>query len=126
MARPDPNAADAELIRLARRGDVRAFEQLIGRYFDMVHSIAYVRMRHRQTAEDLAQEVFLRVFLHLGGIRDPGHFSAWVAQVTRNLAFHWQRKERRRSSLVAMVPLGSLAPDLPGARRSRDGCRSTV
>ena len=104
-------------MRRAQGGDVRAFEELIERYFAMVHSIAYVRLKHRETAEDLAQEVFLRVFLHLDTIRDPKRFAAWIGQIARNLAFHWQRDNRRASSLLPMVALDELPREVPDPRQ---------
>jgi len=107
---------DEELVLRAQKGDVLAFEQLIPRYFDMVHSLAYVRLQRRDAAEDLAQEVFLRAFLHLDTVREPSRFAAWLGQVTRNLAYRWQRDRRRRSSLVAIVPMESLAADVADTR----------
>ncbi|HUW31696.1 MAG TPA: TIGR03435 family protein [Planctomycetota bacterium] len=108
--------ADDELVRRARKGDVLAFEQLIRRYFDMVYSVAYVRLQRRDAAEDLAQEVFLRAFLHLDTVREPSRFAAWLGQVTRRLAYRWQQDRRRHSSLIAIVPLESLAADVADTR----------
>jgi len=112
--RPDPT--DEQLVLRARKGDVLAFEQLVRRYFDMVHSVAYVRLQRRDAAEDLAQEVFLRAFLHLDTVRKPSRFAAWLGQVTRNLAYRWQRDRRRHSSLIAIVPLESLAAGVADTR----------
>lgn len=60
----------AELLSAALEGNVRAFELLVERYFGTVYAIAYVRLKHRETAEDLTQEVFLRMFLYLEQIKD--------------------------------------------------------
>jgi len=110
---------DEQLLSGARNGDVRSFEQLVRRYFSMVHSVAYVRLQRRDAAEDLAQEVFLRAFLHLDAIREPSRFAAWLGQVTRHLAYRWQRDQRRRSSLVAIVPVDSLAADVADPRAEK-------
>lgn len=108
MRNPPSKLPDEEFVLRARAGEVRAFDRLVERYFAMVYSIAYIRMRNRETAKDLAQEVFLRAFLHLDAIRDPKRFSAWLCEVTRNLAFRWQREQRRYSSLIATVPIEEL------------------
>jgi len=102
---------DEELVLQSRMGNIPAFERLVEWYFGFVRSVAYVRMRNRETSEDLAQQVFLRAFLHLGELRDPGRFAAWIGQVTRNLAFHWQRKHRKHSSLISLVPVEALKSD---------------
>jgi DNA-directed RNA polymerase specialized sigma24 family protein len=54
---------DSELIDRARRDDPSAFPTLVERYFGFVYAIAYARVRQREAAEDLTQEVFLRAFL---------------------------------------------------------------
>ncbi len=99
--------SDIDLVRAAQGGDDKAYTQLVDRHFGLVYSIAYARMSNREAAEDLAQEVFLQVFLHVKQLdtRRKVNFPAWVARITRNLAFHWQRKNQRRSELVPMVPL---------------------
>ena len=104
-------ATDEELVCGAQAGDVKAFERLIERYFGMVHSIAYVRLRHRETAEDLAQEVFLSAFLHLNTIRDKRHFAAWIGQIARNLAFHWKRESARLPLTVSLQD--EATPEIP-------------
>lgn len=105
MSETSHKPTDEELVLKARANDISAFETLVERYFGMVLSIAYVRLKDRGAAEDLTQEVFLRAFLHLDAIREPERFSAWLGQVTRNLAFHWQKKQRRFSSLIALMQL---------------------
>ncbi len=116
MTTRQTRSSDERLVLRAQTGDAAAFEELVRAYFDMVYSIGYVRTKHRQTAEDLAQEVFLRVFLHLDTLRDPARFPAWVGQMTRNLAYHWSRKQRRATSLVAMTSLDVDAVGIPDNR----------
>ena len=96
--------SDQALVRGACAHDMEAFEALVKRYFGMVFSIAYARLKNRGAAEDLVQEVFLRVFLHLDSVREQERFAAWLGQITRNLAFHWQKKQRRFSSSLALIP----------------------
>ena len=56
-------ATDKELVLRARTNDISAFEALVRRYFGMVFSVAYARLKDREAAEDLTQEVFLRAYL---------------------------------------------------------------
>lgn len=98
-------ADEQALVRAAQAGDPRAFEALIDRYFGMVYAIAFARLTDREIAEDLAQEVFLRVSLFLGDLKDARRFGAWVSRLTRNLAIDWLRRGQRASRLLAQVPL---------------------
>jgi RNA polymerase sigma-70 factor (ECF subfamily) len=96
---------DEMLVRSAQSGDAHALEALVERYFGMVYAIAYARLNSREMAEDLAQEVFLRVHLHLGRLDDPRRFSAWLSSMARNLAIDWLRRGQRASRLLPLVPL---------------------
>lgn len=85
---------------------------LVKRHLGLVHTIAMARLCDRQSAEDLAQEVFLRALLGLDQLKNPRRFSAWLAQTTRNLAADWNRRDQRRSRLVPLVPIED-ANDIP-------------
>lgn len=116
-------ATDGDLLAQAQRGDVAAFETLIRRHFGLVHAIAAARLRDPEIAEDLAQEVMLRVFLHLKQLPAGGNFPAWVARIARNLAIDWLRRGQRASRLLPMVPLdearlATLAARGKGAREA--------
>lgn len=96
---------DETLVRLAIGGDRRAFDVLIDRHIDRVVAIGFARLRDRDAAEDLAQEVFLRAWLHLGSLRDGTRLDAWLARMTRNLASNRRRASGRQERLAAMVPI---------------------
>ncbi len=115
MAAIKTTSNDEELVRAVLAGNVRAFDQLVERYFGMVYAIAYAWLGHRETAEDLAQEVFLRVYLYLGNLKQPSRFSSWLSQITRNLAIDWQRRGQRASRLIPMVPLDDRTAEVPYA-----------
>jgi RNA polymerase sigma-70 factor, ECF subfamily len=101
--------SDASLVCAARAGETAAFASLVERHFGLVHFIALARLSDAEAAEDLAQEVFLRAFVSLGSLQRPERFPAWLAQITRNLAVNWLRQNQRRSALVPLVPLESVA-----------------
>jgi RNA polymerase sigma-70 factor, ECF subfamily len=82
---------DLELVSQARHGDTTAFGELIERHQGVVFAVALSHLRQREAAEDLAQDVFLRAWLHLEVLRDGARFGAWVARLARNLALDWVR-----------------------------------
>jgi RNA polymerase sigma factor (sigma-70 family) len=107
---------DERLVRDARAGDLQAFDALIERHMGVVYAIACARLGDRERAEDLVQEVFLRVFLALDKLDRPERIAAWLGRITRNLAIDWQRRERSASRLVPLVPLDERGRDLPDTR----------
>lgn len=94
---------DEQAVKAALAGNMRAFDELVERYFGMIYMIAYAHLGDRHSAEDLAQEAFLRAYLHLANVDPPSRFSAWLSQIVRNLARDWLKREQRISSLVARV-----------------------
>src|SRR5688500_18848923 len=102
---------DAELVTSAQSGDVSAFERLVNRYHGLVYALSYARLQDREAAEDLLQEVFLRVFLNIKDLHQPQYYSAWLTRVTRNLAMDWVRRGQRRSFLTPMVSLEANAQE---------------
>ncbi len=77
---------DADLVDRCRAGDQEAWGLLVERYSRYVYSIAGRGFRLSDTeAEDVFQDVFLRVYLRLDSIRDGAALRPWIAQVTRRL-----------------------------------------
>lgn len=96
---------DARDVELARGGDGHAFQQLVARYFDTVFAVAQGCLRERETAEEAAQEVFLRAHLALHQLECPRYFAAWIHTIARNIALDWARRGQRQSRLMPMVSL---------------------
>jgi RNA polymerase sigma-70 factor (ECF subfamily) len=104
---------DEILVHEALADDRRAFEALIERHMGMVYAIACARLRDRDRAEDLTQEVFLRAFLALPRLDHPERFGAWLCRITRNLAVNWLRRDSRVARLVPQVPFEDAALHIP-------------
>ena len=84
--------SDAEsLARTARGGDLDAFEALVHRYQRRVYALAYQHLRDSDEAQDLAQEVFVRLYRNLDRY-DPGRpFEPWFWRVAGNVAATYRR-----------------------------------
>jgi RNA polymerase sigma factor (sigma-70 family) len=77
---------DAELVERCRAGDDTAWGVLVERYSRYVYAIAGRGFRlPDQDAEDIFQDVFLRVYQRLDSVRDPDALRPWIGQVTRRL-----------------------------------------
>ena len=78
-------ASDHELVRATLAGDLRAFEQLVGRHRDVVLRVA-ARIVGEDEAEDVAQDAFLRAYHRLSRWRGDGPFRTWLLHIAHNSA----------------------------------------
>jgi RNA polymerase sigma-70 factor (ECF subfamily) len=107
LARRDPDAA--RMVR-ACRGDAAAFAELVQRYWQPIVGRFFRQLGDRQDAEDMAQEVFLRLYRARRRYRPRAKFSTWLYHVANNVARNAVRT-RRRHPCRPMSRLSSGAPD---------------
>lgn len=88
------NMEDYELVCKCLEGDCSYFEEIVSRYKKLVYSIIYSKIRNRDEAEDLSQEVFLRIFKSLNKYNPEFRFSTWTASITANLCLDRLRKKK--------------------------------
>ena len=93
----DPEVPDETLVAEARQGKVRAFETLLGRHEGRVLRVLRLLRVPGQDVEDVAQEVFIRVFRHLNGFQEGRSFTAWLYRVTVNAAHDYRSREGSRT-----------------------------
>ena len=89
---------DTQLVQQCLRGDGSAWEELVRRHTRRVYNLCYRFTGNGTEAEDLSQEVFLRVYRTLASYRSAhGGFATWMTSVTRNLLIdHYRRTKRDR------------------------------
>jgi RNA polymerase sigma-70 factor, ECF subfamily len=91
---------DRELVRRCLAGDDRSWEQLVNLYMRRIYNLCYRFTGNIAEAEDLTQEVFVKVFRTLNTF-DPGQgqFATWLNRITRNhLVDHYRRRSRDRTT----------------------------
>ena len=86
--------SDQELVAQALDGRERAFRELLERYERPVFSLIFRMVRDRTTAEDLAQEAFVRAFQALGSYDPTRKFSSWLFKIANNLTIDYLRKRK--------------------------------
>jgi RNA polymerase sigma-70 factor (ECF subfamily) len=87
---------DAQLVLSCLRGDGASWEEIVRRHTRRVYNLCYRFTGNSTDAEDLSQEVFLRVYRTLGSFqREQGAFATWLSSVTRNLLVDHYRRTRR-------------------------------
>jgi RNA polymerase sigma-70 factor, ECF subfamily len=75
---------DLELVERHRYGDARAFNEVYARFEDMVYNLSYRLAGNREEAADLTQEIFLRVFRHLGSFGGRSTLKTWIFRIAVN------------------------------------------
>lgn len=108
QSRRPPRPMDAEetrLIQLSQQGDQGAFEDLVRRYQPKVFSIITNVLRHRRDVEDIAQQVFVKLYFALPHFHFRSALSTWLYKITVNECYDYLRKQRARP-LVTAADLG--------------------
>lgn len=94
-------ALDAQLASLASAGDDTAFTSLVTRFQPAVFRWALTFARDPDEAEDITQEVFVRVHRQIGAYRSDGPLEAWLYRITRRTATQLRRTRGRRGRLLS-------------------------
>ncbi|MDQ7006500.1 MAG: sigma-70 family RNA polymerase sigma factor [Acidobacteriota bacterium] len=104
--------ADSDLLRRARSGDPAAFDALVSRHGRLVLAVARRVTGHREDAEDVAQEAFLRFYRSLADFDFSRPVEPWLVRITLNVArSHLRRAPSRREEALPDRPL----PGAPGS-----------
>jgi RNA polymerase sigma-70 factor (ECF subfamily) len=91
----DPPDPDAALMVAFQRGDSLAFEQLLDKYHNTIVNFIYRIVNDRAEAEELAQEVFLRIYRARERYQPRARFAAWIYKIATNISFKAAARTRR-------------------------------
>ncbi len=113
---------DTEIIEQARRGDSLAWEKLVIKHTRRIYNLCYRFVGRVDQAEDLTQEVFMKVFRNLSNYNpETGNFVTWVMSVSRNLLIDHYRQSKDDRVTVSTDEneeyslLETMPSDRPGA-----------
>lgn len=125
MAETGP--ADGQLEQLARQasgGNAAAFDALLRQVYPRVRRWAASQVRVPDDADDVAQEVAIRLHRHLPGFQFEARFTTWLYRVTRSVLADWYRRNRRHGYVrerLATAPRPTVDPPDPPLDRQRAG-----
>jgi RNA polymerase sigma factor (sigma-70 family) len=96
------NPTDAELIASYRSGSEAAFEKLVEKYKSRVYTTIYLIVKDQAIAEDLLQDVFVKVVhtLTADGYNEEGKFQPWLMRIAHNLAIDHFRRSKRYPTII--------------------------
>ena len=92
---------EKELVRRARRGDLRAYDELVKRYQERIYATIYHMTSNHEDANDLAQDAFIKAFQALKSFKGGSSFYTWLYRIAVNKTINFlkQRKNRTHMSL---------------------------
>ena len=103
---------DVALIQRILAGDENAFESLVRKYQKQVHALSFRKVGNFQTAEDITQETFLRVYQKLATLNDPTKFSGWLYAIVNHLCIAWHRKNRLQTESLEEIHISEIETDV--------------
>lgn len=104
LARPfDEDARDVRSMQLVSAGDVGAFEELVERHQGLVAGTVARMLGSNSDVEDIAQQVFVRVWKNANRYVPRAKFTTWLLKITRNLVFNELRRRSRHAHLPLQV-----------------------
>ena len=113
MSDPSPVPTDAidTLIQQCLAGDQQAWEQIVRQHRRKVFNIAYKFTGRHDEAEDLTQDIFLKIFKSLHTFDRRANFQTWLVSVSRNLCIdHYRSVRKERETIDRDVDAGELTP----------------
>lgn len=108
----EPPKTDEELMQRFIRGDMRAFEVLYSRYKSPIYLFVLRQCQDKSRAEELTQEVFMRIVRSAASFRLEAKFSTWLYRIARNQTIDGFRKNRYRKQTSLDQPGQNDAPSL--------------
>jgi len=118
MTSPLAAFEDSTLIKLAAAGQAECFQVLMDRHLAAVRRCVASMVRNATDAEDLVQEVLLKVWRSLSSFRAESSFRTWLTRVAVNEVLQFIRRERRRPLCQALSDLDRFASSIESPHRS--------
>lgn len=91
------NLSDYEIIKICINGDKEIFSELVSRYKNLVYSIILKMTADGEEANDLAQEVFIKIYKNLDKYFPDYKFSTWIIRITTNHVIDYRRKKKQET-----------------------------
>ncbi len=102
---------DRDFIAKLKAGDGEAFNVLVSAYAEMIYNVNLLVVKVSQLAEDLTQDVFIRIYRALPGFEGRSALSTWIYRITRNVAL--AEMEKARYGREASDPAGKVLERAP-------------
>lgn len=90
---------DAQIIERVRRGETNLFSELVQRYQNKIFAYIYKIVNHKEEAEDIVQETFIKVYKNLNSFEADRKFSSWLYRISHNETINYLKKNKKVNAL---------------------------
>jgi len=101
-----------KIIQRILNGDVKAFEEIVVIYQDMVYTLSYRVLKNHEEAEEIAQDVFIKVFQSLNKFNRKSKLSTWIYRITYNTSINRYKSQKRQPITIEIDYAGNHQPEI--------------
>lgn len=95
-----------QLVKQCKEGCISSFEKLVKQCASRVSNVIYQMLGSSNEVDDLAQQVFIKIYQHIKNFKEEAKFSTWLYRVTVNTVWDYLRKQKQRKT----IPLEDIEP----------------
>lgn len=119
-------SSDRDLIRRFKQGDKESFKGLVEKYQSRIYRIVLAMIGDRNDAEDLCQDIFVKVYRYLPRFRGESKFYTWLYRITINTCINAQNGKKRKPSTVSLSHPAKEGQDPLSSRIQEDSSRCSL
>ena len=112
--------SDTALITRAQQADIAAFNEIVARYKNKIYNYLLRMTGSQEDAEDLTQEVFVRMYTNIGAFRKEASLSTWLFRIAGNLAVDAFRRGKKERGVVTSLDAPMAGSDDDGPSATQD------
>jgi RNA polymerase sigma-70 factor (ECF subfamily) len=113
------NGNELDLVARLQAGDERAFREIVDRYASKICRVSYGILRNHEDADDVAQEVFAKVYFAIHGFGGRSSLYAWIYRIALNECYGLLRKKRHKPAYATDFPDDTLTPSMEAVADER-------
>lgn len=102
---------DAQMIKEVAQENERTFEQLVKKYEQLVFNIIYRYIGNRADVEDIAQEIFIKVWRYAKSFKGKSKFSTWLYRIVVNQCLNYRGKHKQKIESLNSIMEKEIAPE---------------
>lgn len=95
----EAQAHDVALVKAAREGDMRAYDELVQRYQERIYATVYHMTSNHEDANDIAQETFIKAYSALKSFKGDSSFYTWIYRIAVNKTINFLKQRKNKVSL---------------------------
>jgi RNA polymerase sigma-70 factor (ECF subfamily) len=103
--------SDTYYIKRIQEGDTSAYACILDKYSRQIYSLTFKIVRNKEDAEELAQDVFLKVFKHLNSFNGDSSFSTWIYRIAYNTAISYTRKKKQECLAIEEAVIANVTEE---------------